>query len=429
MKKLLLLKPPCPQGTYIYNPPLGLISLSSYLKENCTDIDIKIIDLSLNLLSFDNIINEYRPDIVGCSAMSYEHTEMVKIANQVKKIDRNIINIVGGPHPTAFHNEVLICDNIDFAIIGEGEETLLRIIENIEDQKEIQKLKGLAFKNEKDEIIINEQRDPIDVNLLPMPDWDLIDMNQYSKKLSFNIINAGKRFAPIFTSRGCPYHCIYCHNIFGKKFRFRSPDKIIKEIKYLVNVHNVDEIMICDDIFNFNKDRVREICELIISSNLNIKISFPNGVRGDLLDEEIIDLLKKARAYAITIAIETGSERLQKKIKKNINLKKINDVIDIIYKKNLILKVFFMIGFPTETMEEINKTLAIAKNKKITLMGLFIVTPQKNSELYKMIQDHYPDYKPTFDCYDYYMENPGYENVINLPLRKNTTTDVHEVLS
>ncbi len=417
MKKILLVKPSPTLGTYVHSPPLGIMTLSAYLKERILEINIKIVDLSMNDTSFKNIVSQFNPDIVGLSITSPEHNEMLKMANTIKDLNSNIICIAGGPHPTAFYDEVLECNNIDFAVIGEGEETLYNLVKNWIAGKDLKNILGMAYRTHEQTIIFNGHRDPVNINTLPIPDWKSINITEYTKRLSFTVINAGKRPVPIFTSRGCPYHCVYCHSIFGKKFRFRTPESVIDEIKYLVNVHNVDEIMIYDDIFNLDRKRVKTICNLIISNNIKIKISFPNAIRGDLLDEEVIELLKRAGVYILTIAIETGSERLQKLVKKNINLPKIQKIIDIAYEKDIALKAFFMIGFPTETKEEIEKTIKIALNKKITFIGIFIVTPQKNCELYKMVEKYYPDYKPSFNYHHYFSENPGYENVVNLPLR------------
>ena len=210
------------------------------------------------------------------------------------------------------------------------------------------------------------------VCLTTSPDWDAIDIGEYTKNYSFSEMN-NSRYMPLFTSRGCPFKCNYCHNNFGKAFRFRSPKNVVDEIEILVKKYKVNRFEVFDDIFNFKKDRVLEICREIKSRNLKIKLAFPNAVRGDILDEEVIDALKMAGTDYLYFAIETATPSLQKKIKKHINLKRIKKNIDYAVKKRIYCGGFFMLGFPGETREQIMDTISFALDLKIHQAAFFLL--------------------------------------------------------
>ncbi len=172
------------------------------------------------------------------------------------------------------------------------------------------------------------------------------------------------RCAPIFTSRGCPFGCIYCHNVFGKKFRARSAENVLDELSMLKREYNIGEIEIIDDCFNIDLSRAKEIARGIIDRKLDIAISFPNGIRADHMDKELVDLLKEAGTYRVYYAVETASPRLQKLIRKNVDLDRPKEIVDYTAAQGIMTCGFFMMGFPTETEEEIRMTIDYACRSK-----------------------------------------------------------------
>jgi len=231
-----------------------------------------------------------------------------------------------------------------------------------------------------------------DISALPRPDWDAICFDDYYGSLSMNFINAHRRYTSVYTSRGCPFSCAYCHHTQGKKVRYRNIRHVVDEIEYIYHKHGIREIQIVDDIFNINKERVFEFCRLIKERNIKIYISFPNGLRGDVLTEAVIDALVDAGAYSMTFAIESASPRIQKLIKKNLNLEKAKDMIRYAYGKGVITRCFFMIGFVTETEKEVKQTVDLALELPLLHAAFFTVAPQKNTELFEITKKLDPEF-------------------------------------
>jgi radical SAM superfamily enzyme YgiQ (UPF0313 family) len=185
----------------------------------------------------------------------------------------------------------------------------------------------------------------------------------------------------IFSSRGCPYHCIYCHTIFGKGFRCRSAENLFNEIKFLYDTYRIRDFEILDDIFNLDRNRMIDFCDRIIKSDMKVRFAFPNGLRSDLLDEMQLTKLRQAGAVFISFAVETGSPRLQKQIKKNIQLDTIKKNIEIADALRIHTHGFFMIGFPGETREEMMMTVDFMLASKLHTCALFVVMPFEGTEL------------------------------------------------
>jgi len=217
--------------------------------------------------------------------------------------------------------------------------------------------------------------------------------------------NARRKIASIFTSRGCPYACSFCHNIFGKRVRFQSPEKVFSEIKRLHDDFGMCQYHIWDDIFNINKERVHEICDMIIKSHMDINFSFPNGLRGDIINKDLILKLKAAGTTVITYAIETASERLQKKIRKNIDLKKLKEVIHFTSSAGIIVRVFIILGFPTETVEEMNTTINYIMDPAIDTAVFQVLNPFEGTAIYEDVKKNGIDPTDFEDKYEYISPN------------------------
>lgn len=370
-------------------PPLGLMYLASYLKGKHPSINIKIVDTRVansKQKEFKKLLEDFHPDITGISAVTMEANSMHELAGIVKKTVPDCKVIAGGPHPTSFLEKTLRDTNIDFVVRGEGELTFEELVETIKTGGNIKGVKGIAFR-ENGEFINTEQREYIsDLDSIPFPAWDMVDIDVYSRYTSMST-RGRRRYMVIFTSRSCPYRCIYCHNMFGKGFRARSPENVIEEIDILYSKYEIRELEIIDDIFNLNVNRAERICDLIIERGYDLKIAFPNGLRSDRLDRRLLEKLRKSGTVFISFAVESASQRIQKLIKKNLNLEKVKEAINTAVELGIFSNGFFMLGFPTETEEEIKETIRFALESNLHTAYFFIVTPFESTELYEMCRE------------------------------------------
>lgn len=388
MAKILLIKPN--SDVYCTPIPLGLMYLSSYFKEKGGSHSIKILDGRAENIRdakrYIEIMSDYRPDIVGISAMHHEAEASRQLATVIKKINKNCVVIIGGAYPTSDYESCLKHRNIDFAVIGEGEETFYEFIDCLENNMPFDNIKGIAYRKNSN-IIFNGWREPIkDLNTIPYPDYSQIDINLYfygSRPVLTNPVYWKKRGVNIITSRGCPYHCTYCHNIFGKKIRFRSVENVLGEISLLKQKYDIEEVEFIDDCFNFDLERAKGILDRLAKSNMDLKVSLPNGFRIDRIDDELVDKLVKADTYKISFGIETAHPRIQSQIKKNIDILKAKKIIKTIAAKGIHTTGFFMLGFPNETEEEMMTTINYALSTSLHTASFHVLIPFPGTEIWR----------------------------------------------
>jgi len=389
--------------------PLGLIQLAAVVRQFREDADIRVLDLRLDdleLTALASYVADFDPHFVGFRTVSRDSHFMNERVKVVRQALPGAILVGGGPHVTACGARAMEEAPFDYAVFGEGEETLRELLEHLHRGGEAGKIQGLIYRDRDGKICRNEPRGPIlELENLPMPLWELLDHERYFAMMDYPQIpahfNACRSLVSIFTSRGCPYHCTFCHNIFGKRFRARKASHVVDEIEYLMNRFGIRQFDIRDDIFNLDRARVLEICDLIRKRELDIRISFPNGVRGDLMDEELVLALKSAGMFSCIYAIETGSPRLQKMTKKNIDLQKLRRMIHFTSSEDIVTKAFVMLGFPTETREEMAMTVDFALDSAIDFIIAHTVNPFEGTEVAEQVSARGIDVKALRDNFDY----------------------------
>jgi anaerobic magnesium-protoporphyrin IX monomethyl ester cyclase len=421
ISRIMLIKPGRRYSRMGFGQPLGLLYLISVLRKRYPGkYEIDYVEQALNDLSTDDLrarFNKFNPDLVGFSAASMEAGEADEICKMIKKEKPECVTVLGGPHASVFYDWALKDAAIDYVVIGEGEDTFPDLLETLERDGAMEKVKGIAFMRQ-GELVMTESRPYIeDLDSIPFPAWDLIDWKKYSVQITMNGYCHSTPWAMIFTTRACPYKCAYCHCIFGKKVRKRSVENVLAEIELLVRQHGVKELHIVDDIFNIDLARAKKICDEIVARGLKVKIAFPNGIRADMMDRELIQKLKAAGCYVITYAVETASPRLQKMIHKNLDLEYTKQVIAWTYEEGIIPQSFFMLGFPTETLEEINLTIDYALKSKLLRGWFFTVVVYPRTELLEIAKQAYPDTDfSNYDWFDlrYWSETPFYTRVTGM---------------
>ena len=367
--------------------PIGLVYLSPIAQRRGHHVEI--LDLALEQEAekvLDAKLRERHWHIAGLGCMTAEFAGAEVAARQIKEFDPQVRIIFGGQHPTIVTDEVMALDYCDFVCMGEGEETFEEFLEMLESGGDPAAVSGLAYKNEQGEVCRNVDRAPIwEVDEIPLPSYELLDLERYATAESARYTPKYRRAIQIFTSRGCPWHCTYCHDLFGKKFRARTPEHVLSEMKLLYEQYQIQEFMIEDDIFNFDMDRAKRICDLIVEWGAPIAMQFGNGIRLERLDEELCRKLGEAGTHHVSIAIESASPRVQSRSKKYLKLHMVNDVVGWLRKYRINTLGFFMIGFPTETIEEIKMTIRYACQTDLDEALFSIVIPYAGTELSREI--------------------------------------------
>lgn len=390
--------------------PMGLLYLSSIVKSKniCEKIDILDYQYELNYMgnyfnindfitgTAENKIN-FVPDVIAFSLMFTTSYEFFTICiEKLKEIWPDCIIIVGSFIATNCTEKLLENKYINYVLRGEGEIGLPLFLDQLSNSNEVN-VKGIYSYINLQKSGVLELCDNIkNLDEIPFPDWELIQINQYlrngGRSILSNNSNDQPAVASIITSRGCPFNCTFCSakTVHGRSIRFRSIDNIIKEIDVLHKKYGVAQILFEDDLFTANKRRTIDLINAIKSLNiLDLKIQFPNGLHVNSIDPEVIDALVDIGMASAHIAIESGSYYVLKNLmKKKVDLDKAKNLVEYIRnKKNLHVWCYFVLGMPGETKEQILETIEYAKSLKADWCNFFIATPLIGSEIYKKFLD------------------------------------------
>ncbi len=389
-KTIALIRPN--YDSHIITPPLGIGYLASYLKSK--GHQALIIDALNNGLSNQQIIdilNRENISIVGITCLTAFYEEVVELSNLLKANNKMVI--IGGVHPTFLPKQTLVDTNADYIICGEGEIAFSHLLANDLNNEGI---KGVYGQNDLNNSNITFKNAEIVENLddIPFPDWEQINPNTYPQAThGFFAKNFPIGF--ITSTRGCPYSCKFCASpsFYKKRIRFRSPENIIEEIKYLINHIKVKEIHFEDDNLTFDRNHISEICNLILENKIKINWGCPNGIRADKVDDELIKLMKKAGCYFFFYGIESSNDKILKNINKGESSEVIRKSIKLAKKNQIICNGFFVFGLPGETKESIKESIQFAIDSKLDLAQFLILDVLPGCELWNELEGQF---KPNF---------------------------------
>jgi radical SAM superfamily enzyme YgiQ (UPF0313 family) len=369
-------------------PPLGLAYVAAVLEKDGNQV--KIIDgaalstkQDYNFNNLETEVKTFNPDIVGVTATSPQISFTVKLLDFIKKISPNSTTFLGGPHITAMPKITNDIKSLDYGIYGEGEQTFLEVTRKIKKNQKLEGTKGVIFKgNPYVKFIIRPYIEDLDT--LPFPARHLLPMKLYKPS------PANYRRLPattMMTSRGCPFQCIFCHKpIFGQNFRPHSSKRVVDEMEHLTKKYGIKDIQIFDDTFTMDNKRAEEICKGMIERKLDI--GWNCMTRVNTVTPDLLKLMHKAGCYEIGCGIESGSERIIKMIKKGTNKDMIRKAVKWAKQAKVEIRAFYMIGFPTETKEDIEETIKFAKELDTHIAQFLIVTPYPDTELWDLAGKH-----------------------------------------
>lgn len=405
-RRILLVKPP---STHILGTegkrsgfPLGLGYIAAVL-EKTNQYEVEILDATieginteiklapdlyqfgLSLTEIKTRIENFKPDVVGISCLfSIQQNAAMSVANIVKEISPDIVTVMGGAHPSALPEYILQSPQIDYVVQGEAEESFLTLLRTLEEGGNLKTVDGLAFK-ENGKIVVNPKLSFIkNLDSLPAPSRHLTRFPMYTEEGRQHGVAKRFPFAQIITTRGCPAKCIYCAKrvLWGNSYRMRSLSNVFNEIESLVTTYGIKEIHLEDDNFTVNRKRVLDFCRTVKEHKLDLTFITPNGLALWTLDDEVLEAMKEAGFYSLAIAVESGSQSVLCRIKKPTKIASIKPLVSKMKSLGFYTKGFFMIGFPEETREEINKTIRLAEELDLDSFSFFIVTPLPGSEIF-----------------------------------------------
>ena len=337
----------------VHIPPLGLMYLASYARAALPGVEFRIVESSLSAPDderFIRILNEFQPDVVGIRSIAFFLEELQRIASLVRAHSDATV-VAGGPIVHAYKRRLLQeVPELEIAVKGEGERVFVELLSGAA----LPSIAGLLYRTD-DGVVENEDQSKVaDIDSLPFPAYDLIDLDQYQRQLSYAYNH--RRQGVLLTSRGCAYHCTFCFTHW-KGIRLRSAANICEEIKQLHGRHGIQDFYIVDDIFNVNMKRSMELFDLIVAAGLKLRLYFVNGLRADITSEKFVDRALEAGAVWFTYAVESGTEEIQRLVKKRLDLEKAKRIIAYTQRQNVAVNVSTMYGFPTETRELAQRTL------------------------------------------------------------------------
>lgn len=294
---------------------------------------------------------------------------------------------MGGPHVSGVKDDIFKeFKTIDYAFHGEVDTIFPLFLKNLLNKGDVSNTKGLIWqKNGK--ISINPPHFEDNLDKIGMPAWELMEPRAY-KGAPQGAVFRNKPIAPILTSRGCPYNCTFCanHITHGRKVRMRDIRLVLDEIEYLQKEYGVKEIHIIDDNFAANKTRVLEFCDGVLKRNLKFTLTFPNGIRLNSLDEEVLKKLKEIGCYSVIVGIESGSQKVLNDMKKSLTLDIIEKKVKLINHYGIDATGFFIIGYPTETPETIEATINFAKRLELKRAHFSLFLPLPGTEITEQLK-------------------------------------------
>jgi anaerobic magnesium-protoporphyrin IX monomethyl ester cyclase len=397
------------------DPPLGVAYLAAVLRDRGHEVEIFDATFARQpMRALREMLGRKRYDLVGVSVLTSMIGDAVAIGELVREVSPDAMVLAGGPHATVAPEHTLQTGSFDAVMIGEGEETLPRLVESelrLEDQPGLWYLRGR-------EIVRNEQADVVaDLDALPFPAWEQLDMEGYlSLWYQLDAVRYGVRGTSIMASRGCPYHCSYCQptlgTIFGRRVRRRSPESLVTEASELKGRFGIEGLMWLDDTFLLDRGWMRRLCEQFIEADLGL--IWGCNIRADVCDRESLEVMQQAGLRMVHVGIESASQRVLDEVyNKGITIEQVRETTRMASDLGLKVRGYFMLGAPTETEEEARASIKLANELPLDDVTFSITTPLPHTHLYDMTRDLIA---ADFSDFDYY-KSPVYDSEQVLPAK------------
>ncbi|OGW85606.1 MAG: hypothetical protein A3A81_01355 [Omnitrophica bacterium RIFCSPLOWO2_01_FULL_45_10b] len=380
-KRILVVSPPYRLSQVGF--PLGLMYIGAILER--AGHQVEVIDMDVENLSMDDYVQELNVreyDYFLTGGMITCWNFVVFSCNYIKKIKPDVKIVAGGGIVSSTPQSLLSAATVDIGCIGEGEDTILDIIDAYENNKPLANVSGIVYK-EGDQVVQTAKRTDIqDLDALPFPAWDLFNVSKtYIRYPSHHSFLKAKRSAWIYTTRGCPFMCTFCYT--EKAVRQRSVENVMAEIRELKERYGIGHINLSDDLFVVRKKRAIEFCEALIKNKMNVTWSATG--RCNIIDPEFLKIMKAAGCEFMGLGIESGSDSVLRAIKKNQTPKQIVEAVKMVQKAGIVPGGTFILGLPPETKETVRETVETYKainSYRNHVNRFFYATPYPGTPLY-----------------------------------------------
>jgi len=406
IEKVLLIVPPAYtfQAARDINPlpPIGLGYLAAVIENLGIEVDIldalmlgweheEVIDellmrVGLSNQEIDDYVRRYDPDLVGISCQfSRQYQVYHELFATIKKVKPECLTVAGGAHVTVCPEEVLSDPHCDYIIMGEAEESLKDFLERMARDQDISSVDGLGWKSKGTIHLNKKERWVKELDSLPLPAHHLMNYPHYFGLKTSHGLRHKNSFSPIVTSRGCPAKCTFCSakRVWGSRYRFRSVEHVIEEMRLLRRHYGIEEIMFEDDNLTANPRRAARLFTRMIEEGFDFTWDTPNGIGVWSIDEGLIDLMKQSGCVNLNFPVESGSQEiLRKVIKKPLNLSRTKDLMAYCRKIGLSYNMFLVIGMPGESLADIRQSFRFASECGCYQPHISVATPYPGTELY-----------------------------------------------
>jgi len=382
--KVLLINPPYFNSKYkfigLVAPPLGIAYMAAVLEQN--DIAVEIIDAAALEMSWETLEREIKrtsPQLVAVTALTPTIDQALQTAELAKKTCPQATVVMGGYHPTFNYQEILEKDYVDIVIRGEGEYTLLELVQTLEEGGDLKNVKGIAYQDG-----VTPPRPLIaDLDELPFPARHLLPMDHYK------ILNMKLHTATLISGRGCPMQCSFCASaaLHGNKLRMRSAQNVVDEMEHLINDHDAGMIAFMDDTFTLKPSRVAEICDEIIKRDLDTY--WGCTARADTLSDELLQKLSDSGCITLFLGVESADQQQLDRVNKQMTIDKIRQAFKLSRENDIRTIASVVLGMPGDTKDSIERTIKFVRELNPSYALFSLATPYPGTRFYQeAVQDN-----------------------------------------
>lgn len=390
IKKVMLITPPYHSGVVESAGVwlnVGFVYIAGSLRE--AGYEPVIYDAMSYWHGYEEIaerITEEGPDVVATTAFTAGVVDALRVLRLTKEINPEIITIIGNVHPTFCYEEILreYHEYVDYVVRGEGEETMVELMECLSRGGNPEKVKSIAFWREGSVIATGTRPFIKDLDSLPMA-WDLIDWSIYKYRPI-----EGSTLAIVSSSRGCNQACSFCsqQRFWQRRWRARSAEGFVTELEYLRDRYGVNVVMLSDETPTLSRSRWERILDLMIERDVGVKILMETRVDDIIRDEDIMWKYRKAGVDHIYVGVESISQDVLDRFNKNIKVEESKRALDLINEYDIVSETSFVLGMPDDTAENIRSTVELAKYYNPDLAFFLAIAPWPYSEIYPQLKEY-----------------------------------------